>query len=207
MRFNMDERLKGQQGKPDNDTDIIMWKYDGSDSELTEWHYFEGELSPKGRWVYDEGSDYDGSSDNPGMVYLDSIDEELEGELGHPTFGEALDKWPHWDYIKELDKIIDTLDDEIEATNPFVRCQFYSYYGSYFINGDDSGMTDDEVRDCEAFIDAAEKYVGATRVVDVLDDSDFGDVEIPKGNRCRSFNGVKFLPGDVCTYILAKDNQ
>ena len=200
----MNDRLKGLEGKPDNDTDIIMWKYDGSNSELTEWHYHDGDLEPKGRWVYDEGTDYDGSSDNPGMVYLDSVDSELEEELGHPTFGEALDKWPKWNYEDKLYSVVDALDDEIEDTMPYVRCKFYSYYGSYFINGDDSGMTDDEVEDCEAFLAAAEEYLGATRVTDVLDDADFGDVEIPKGNRCKGYNGVKFLPGDVCTYLLWK---
>lgn len=201
----MDERLKGRTDRPDNDTDIIMWKYDGEKSELTEWHYFEGDLTPVGRWVYDAGSDYDGSDENPGMVYLDSTESELEEEMGHPTFGEAKDKWPCWDYEDKLYSILDTLNDEIEANSPFIRCKFYSYYASYFINGDSSGMTDDEIKDCEAFLDAAERYVGATRVVDVLDSYDeFGDVEIPVGNRCRGYNGIKFLPGAISTYVLEK---
>lgn len=205
--MKMDERLKGQQGRPDNDTDIVMWKYDGENSELTSWHYFEGELTPHERWVYDAGSDYDGSADNPGMVYLDATESEIEEELGHPTFGEALDKWPCWDYENNMYGIINALDNEIEETSPFVRCQFYSYYASYFINSDDSGMTDDEVRDCEAFIAACEEYAGASYVVDVLDnDNDFGYVEIPKGSYCKGYNGVKFLPGKVCTYILRKSN-
>ena len=205
----MDERLKGQQGKPDNDTDIVMWKYDGTNSELIAAHYLDGEITPVERWVYDEGSDYDGSSDNPGMVYLDSTNRELEEEIGHPTFGEALEKWPCWEYNENdraLYQIIDTLDDEIEDNKPYVRCQFYSYYASYFINDDPSGMTDDEIEDCEAFLNACSMYVGASQVVDVIDnDNDFGYVEIPKGNYCKGFDKVKFLPGKVCTYILKKD--
>ena len=91
----------------------------------------------------------------------------------------------------------------------FMRCKFYSYYAPYFINDDASGMTDDEIKDCEAFLAAVkadlEEY-GYTEcyVVDVLDDDDFGNVEIPEGWEVKSFNGVKFLPGDVATYVIQK---
>ena len=200
-----DVKYEGKTGTPDEGMNIIMWNYDDS-PEITEWKYTKEQLTPLGRWVFDDSEPGEG-----GMTYLDSIDKELEDELGHPTFEEALKKYPYWDVENETNHVVDVLDEyaNYDFNEKFGKCQFYSYYASYFINDDDSGMTEDEIEDCEAFLEACKEYFECDYVwvTDVLDDSDFGDVEIPKGWRVKSYNGVEFLPGDVCTYLIQKSNK
>jgi hypothetical protein len=75
-------------------------------------------------------------------------------------------------------------------------CKGPSYWASYIVNGDGSGMREDELAKCDAWLE----YHNARgwRVVSCEDDSDFSD--------CYIF-GLGRFAGDVCTYILHGSNE
>ena len=202
MQSKEDIKLKGRKGKPENGDTIIMWNYSDA-PEIRQWSYNEGKLFPVARYVYDDAEPGEGQ-----MVYLDSDDSQLEDEMGTPDFKDALKEYPYWDVEGAIYKVEASIEEYMnyDFNEKFAKVKFYSYYASYFVYNDASGMTDDEIKDCEVFEDALFNYLecDGISVVDVLDDSDFGDVEIPVGYRVKGYMGYTFLPGDVCTYVIQK---
>lgn len=205
MKSKEDWKIKGRDGKPENGDEIITWNY-SDDPEIREWTYEDGKLSPVCKYVWDDTEPGDGE-----MVYYDMVESEMKEEMGHPTLEEELKNFPNWDYEYNLYKITSSIEEYLnyDFNEKFAKCQFYSYYGSYFINDDDSGMTDDEVADCEAFEEALKEHLNCDSVwvTDVLDDTDFGYVEIPKGFKVHGYGGYRFLPGDVCTYVVQMEGR
>ena len=82
----------------------------------------------------------------------------------------------------------DITEDKIERlrANGFIEFKLYDYWASSLINGDDSGLEDDEIADIDSFIESE----GLGPCVDVWDDSEFGRPE------CGG------LPGSVSTFVF-----
>lgn len=71
--------------------------------------------------------------------------------------------------------------------------EWYSWAASYFINGDHSGLTDEDIREADDFLDVMAAS-GFKTVVDVSDDSRFGRPRV----------GSSKLAGDLVTYTFQK---
>ena len=200
-----DWKIKGRDGKPENGDEIITWNYSDS-PEIRDWTYEDGKLSPVCKYVWDDTEPGDGE-----MVYYDMVESEMEEEMGHPTFEEELKNFPNWDYEHNVYKVTSSLEEYMnyDFNEKFAKCKFYSYYASYFVNDDGSGMNDAEIQDCIAFENALKAYLNCDSawVVDVLDDADFGYVEVPNGFRINGYKGVRFYPGDVCTYVVQMEGR
>lgn len=79
-------------------------------------------------------------------------------------------------------------EDRIEKLreNGMIEYKLYDHWGCSLINGDDSGLEDDEIAAIETFI----KAEGVGSCVDVWDDAEFGSPE------CGG------LRGTVCTFVF-----
>ena len=82
----------------------------------------------------------------------------------------------------------DITEDKIEELrkNGMIEYKLYDHWGSSLINGDDTGLEDQDIKDLESFLSS--ENLGSC--VDVWDDSEFGWPE------CGG------LPGDVSTFIF-----
>lgn len=97
--------------------------------------------------------------------------------------------------------------DSLSESSKFktIKVKFYTYAASYFVNGDSSGLSDEDLEECDFFEDLFKKEFKTEYFdcVDALDDEDFGYPELPLGYSLReNTKGHEFLRGDVCTYVF-----
>jgi hypothetical protein len=83
------------------------------------------------------------------------------------------------------------LDKTIERTLPI-------YWASYLVNGDSSGMNEDELYDCDTFLTELNESIDAdfAECIDIIGDQYFA-----------SRNDANNLGGDVCIYLFALYNR